>query len=637
MKKVLAPVIHHDLYTNTIQKDLIGYFEEVLIVPIEARLSDREGRKINATDSGLKAALASGAIWYADGAFRGTFNAESSRELTRMGAKHRARSQAFVIELADIPLDVRQSIYESKDASKKAIAGAAALVLMMRSNVEESDTGIDVKRTEKLILDAANGEFNRAMQDFDITRNPIGIPSEMQAVADEINEALKADAKRVMAEELDRLHRELTALEQTGAPLDALKKTIEKSKQRVLNRTSTMAEHAAALLLSEYRKKQAARLGLNNYIWKTMRDNRVRHDHRELEGKEFSWSSPPVTNRKTGAHNHPGEDINCIPGDSSIDFAHGIKKAFRRWYDGKLTLVVFESGKTLRITPNHHVLTSKGWKSAKSLNLGDDVVNLTGDLIPPSEANKDNSVSSIAEIFNALSELFPKKRRAGLGMDFHGDGTNADVDVVSTANSLSLWRHILSFFKNKTFPKSDLFRLCSSKQKPTLLPSWLRCFSGFEGKIEKRFFIHFGKPNGVCGTSLSGGNPIPKQTGPNGIPANGEFSSAGQFAKTGIVVHQKSGFINWLSVQCRLSAERIWHSLFDHALSKGVLIDAEALARRAKSSSGFNKVDRVISVSHMDFSGHVYNLETSCEWYSCNGHIIHNCRCVPLNIINLPD
>lgn len=308
MKKVLAPVIHHDLYTNTIQKDIIGYFEEVLIAPIEELLSER---KLNSTDGGLKSALIAGTVWYADGAFRGTFNSELSRELVRMGAKHRARSSAFVIELSAVPLDVRQSIYQAKDTASKAIAGVSALVLLMRSNVDDSETGIDIKPTEKLILDAANGEFNRAMQDFDIRRNPIGIPSEMQGIADEINEAIKEDAKRVMREEQERLSRELAELAAENAPLEALKKTIEEAKKRIVTRTSTMSEHAAALLLSEFRRKQAQRLGLPSYIWKTMRDNRVRHDHRLLEGQECQWSNPPIENRRTGHRANPGEAPNC--------------------------------------------------------------------------------------------------------------------------------------------------------------------------------------------------------------------------------------------------------------------------------------------------------------------------------------
>lgn len=49
-------------------------------------------------------------------------------------------------------------------------------------------------------------------------------------------------------------------------------------------------------------KQQA--LGVTRYIWRTVRDNRVREEHEELEGQIFSWADPPEDG-------HPGDAINC--------------------------------------------------------------------------------------------------------------------------------------------------------------------------------------------------------------------------------------------------------------------------------------------------------------------------------------
>lgn len=53
--------------------------------------------------------------------------------------------------------------------------------------------------------------------------------------------------------------------------------------------------------LTELRQKNA---GINEYIWRTVGDDRVRPSHRELKGKTFSWDEPPSVG-------HPGEDVNC--------------------------------------------------------------------------------------------------------------------------------------------------------------------------------------------------------------------------------------------------------------------------------------------------------------------------------------
>lgn len=45
-------------------------------------------------------------------------------------------------------------------------------------------------------------------------------------------------------------------------------------------------------------------LGVQKYVWRTARDNRVRDAHLEREGKTFTWADPPEDG-------HPGEAINC--------------------------------------------------------------------------------------------------------------------------------------------------------------------------------------------------------------------------------------------------------------------------------------------------------------------------------------
>ena len=53
--------------------------------------------------------------------------------------------------------------------------------------------------------------------------------------------------------------------------------------------------------LNQARQEQ---LGVDEYIWRTVNDNRVRDEHSEREGQKFSWDNPPEDG-------HPGEPINC--------------------------------------------------------------------------------------------------------------------------------------------------------------------------------------------------------------------------------------------------------------------------------------------------------------------------------------
>lgn len=54
--------------------------------------------------------------------------------------------------------------------------------------------------------------------------------------------------------------------------------------------------------LTELRQNE---LGIGRYVWRTMRDERVRDSHAAKDGETFEWANPPAD---TG---NPGEDIQC--------------------------------------------------------------------------------------------------------------------------------------------------------------------------------------------------------------------------------------------------------------------------------------------------------------------------------------
>lgn len=83
-----------------------------------------------------------------------------------------------------------------------------------------------------------------------------------------------------------------------------------------------LAEYRAELIARDQVSKFNGRLsklrqtglGVERYIWRTSEDERVRDDHRALDGTEQLWSKPPVTvttGKRAGERNHPGDDIQC--------------------------------------------------------------------------------------------------------------------------------------------------------------------------------------------------------------------------------------------------------------------------------------------------------------------------------------
>jgi uncharacterized protein with gpF-like domain len=82
------------------------------------------------------------------------------------------------------------------------------------------------------------------------------------------------------------------------------------------------ATYAVSSFNTALYKDEQTSLGLNEYIWRTALDEKVRRSHRPLEGRICNWNDPTVY-KNTEDENwlsrnsidaillHPGEDYNC--------------------------------------------------------------------------------------------------------------------------------------------------------------------------------------------------------------------------------------------------------------------------------------------------------------------------------------
>jgi SPP1 gp7 family putative phage head morphogenesis protein len=70
------------------------------------------------------------------------------------------------------------------------------------------------------------------------------------------------------------------------------------SRAELIARDQTLKTNAA---ITQTRQVQA---GVEEYEWSTSLDERVRDEHRALEGQRFAWNNPPSVG-------HPGEDFQC--------------------------------------------------------------------------------------------------------------------------------------------------------------------------------------------------------------------------------------------------------------------------------------------------------------------------------------
>ena len=85
---------------------------------------------------------------------------------------------------------------------------------------------------------------------------------------------------------------------------EELAEGIAKIKGMTKNRAELIAVDQIGKLNGKMQQFYQQSMGCKEYIWQTMRDSRVREQHRKREGKRYSWDNPPEGG-------HPSMAVRC--------------------------------------------------------------------------------------------------------------------------------------------------------------------------------------------------------------------------------------------------------------------------------------------------------------------------------------
>ncbi len=273
---------------------------------------------------------------------------------------------------------------------------------------------------------------------------------------------------------------------------------------------------------------------------------------------------------------------NCFPEDTKVSWDKGLQKIFRRWYEGPMVKVTTASGYELSGTPNHPILTNLGWKALGLLVEGDSII-CSGFRkgMSFSNPNIENMNTSIGEIFNLLSLKGARSQReSGTPIDFHGDGSHSDVDVIA-ANGL-LWSDALTLL-GKPIDQNSL--ISSNK-----VFSLLSCKSSLSKFLTTRSNSFSRTMRGACqGKTLLGREArlVKAKAFAGGSDLDSSFPE----------------------------------SSADREFGDTILTSDSGVAQPHQIV-----IDEIVGIHRESFAGHVFNLETDLGLYGANDIIAHNCK-----------
>lgn len=208
--------------------------------------------------------------------------------------------------------------------------------------------------------------------------------------------------------------------------------TTNESKMRMFARTALGSAQNAG---RQKQMEDAAALGIEvNKQWEAAHDSKTRDSHRALDGEEVPYDEEfsnglMFPKDPTGA---PEEVYNCFVGDTIVTTNSDIVRSYKHEYTGKLFTIKTACGVQFTCTPNHPILTDRGWIHAESLNNGDHLIIASIVKTNPARVypDIDHAFSSIEAVHKFMNEFFGE-RTTRLGVNFHGDISTTDVEIVT--------------------------------------------------------------------------------------------------------------------------------------------------------------------------------------------------------------
>ena len=341
----------------------------------------------------------------------------------------------------------------------------------------------------------------------------------------------------------------------------------------------------------------------------------------------------PINGTYPGGVGHPALHVQCLPSETLVS-ARGLLAASKRLYDGPLVIICTASGKELRVTPNHPVLTSRGWVAAGELKKGGDVISaLRPEFITAGVRDSHDmpaSIEQVVEAFARSSKALPVEVPTS-APDFHGDGRGGEVAVIWANRELRDEGHTSLCEKHA---KGALFLAYAHKAGligyRALALFLQRVLASARSSMRSSDLLlplgvgHAGPFDGFAFALASAGHPGFNQEPSYNRPRNSESTRDGVFGNTGEI--DLSDF--------RLGQIGSWvsHPARSHAMLAQDTKDnnggAPEFTREAGAAlAGHVFSDNIVLVNVQSYRGHVYNLETEEGWYSAGGIITHNCRC----------
>lgn len=336
-------------------------------------------------------------------------------------------------------------------------------------------------QTQMNIGEIVRGGVNAGRNPRDIARtvrDSIGLTAKQEAAVENFERLLRENKREALNRALRDKRFDRSILSAINNQRDISEDLIQKMKQRyrerfIHKRSQYIARTEAIRLVSTGNQHFWEQAVSNEVVeekrlkrrWLPTQDGRTREHHMMIPGlnKDGVGLKEPFRT-PYGPLMYPGDPsgsaanvINCFHPDTLI-LKRGLRYMIARRYKGDIVKIVLSNGVDLSVTPNHPILTEKGWVAAGELKESDNLV--YGDFCDFSDRANPN----VANIYASAQSLYGFFKVAGFvngpgasRVDLHGEvvvgKVKEDIEIISLPS------HLVGAFNAPVFKSLDKVKL----------------------------------------------------------------------------------------------------------------------------------------------------------------------------------
>ena len=352
---------------------------------------------------------------------------------------------------------------------------------------------------------------------------------------------------------------------------------------------------------------------------------------KEMDGKVFKLKDMEI------GKNAPPMHPNCVLPDTEI-IAPGIEAITKSDYSGDVIKFVTANGRSVTVTPNHIVPTSRGWIRAKNLVKGDKVFCYrgcieNGTVGTPTDNNRTatikNLFTSIIETQGSTTCCVP-----AASIDLKGDVIpNSKINIIFVDGKLGdKINTLMSKFISDSFligtgeTRESVLSRDGSLSK--LLIRIGLAFDGFMGRFDKGSVFFRSSATSRDLISLRRASDYDARLFKYSMnnPAT-DFILIGnsQTTHAGSVISDNGSLINLSlsSVNRNSQSNSIFNENFFNSFSS-LMNNSRYLS---DTFATLIEIDDIIDIQRCFYSGHVYDVSSLSTLYIANGIVTSNCHC----------